>query len=203
MENIHPTKSHLIAVTTQLMYEKPIIQITADEVLEKSHVSKGSMYHHFVDFPDLIEQSLLHIFRNYVEYFTSRLRESFRDTTDVEIVRSRLHEIASYREYGGESRMRLLRMEIAIKASQNPEFGVKIAPIQDITNRAWVDLYTEAIARGWGEPSLDPLAVGILMQSTIAGRMVDDVCVDQMDKESWVKVTQNLLDVFIFPRANT
>ena len=50
---VHPTKQTLIDTVLALMEKKSIEQISSDEVLEISNISKGSLYHHFEDFPEL------------------------------------------------------------------------------------------------------------------------------------------------------
>ena len=55
MDSLHPTKRALITtVLEQLKTLKPS-EITSESVLDKSGISKGSLYHHFEDFDDLIE----------------------------------------------------------------------------------------------------------------------------------------------------
>jgi AcrR family transcriptional regulator len=51
----HSTRRTLIEVTSVLMDEKPLLQITSDQVLSASGVSKGSLYHFFADFDELLE----------------------------------------------------------------------------------------------------------------------------------------------------
>ena len=53
--SVHPTKTHLIETAVALLEEKMPHEIAVDEILEKSGISKGSLYHHFEDLAELLE----------------------------------------------------------------------------------------------------------------------------------------------------
>ena len=53
----HPNAQRLLDVTIELLDSTPLEQISLATVLELSGVSNGSLYHHFDDFRDLVEQA--------------------------------------------------------------------------------------------------------------------------------------------------
>lgn len=53
----HPTAVKLLEITVDLLDEIPIDALSIAAVLERSGVSHGSLYHHYADFPDLVEQA--------------------------------------------------------------------------------------------------------------------------------------------------
>ena len=63
----HPTKRHLIETATALIEEHGAQGFTVEQLLEMSHISKGSLYHHFHDFSDVIEQAQVARFSRYVD----------------------------------------------------------------------------------------------------------------------------------------
>jgi AcrR family transcriptional regulator len=52
---MHPTKRLLVDTVENLLKEVTSEKITIEQVLEKSGISRGSLYHHFEDFNELIE----------------------------------------------------------------------------------------------------------------------------------------------------
>lgn len=54
-QTFHPTKIRLIETTAELLENQFPQDIQVDEILEKSGISKGSLYHHFEDLGELLE----------------------------------------------------------------------------------------------------------------------------------------------------
>jgi AcrR family transcriptional regulator len=65
--SLHPTKTKLIETAVSLIDEFGPIGFTVDALLERSSISKGSLYHHFVDFSDVIEQAQVIRFSRYID----------------------------------------------------------------------------------------------------------------------------------------
>ncbi len=65
--NLHPTAALLCKTVEQMLSEKKPDLITAEEVLEKSGISKGSLYHHFEDLSDLIETTLIIRYAHWID----------------------------------------------------------------------------------------------------------------------------------------
>ena len=55
-------------------------EISADEVLQKSGISKGSMYHHFKDLDELIETAQVARFAHWVDISIENLGQIIRVT---------------------------------------------------------------------------------------------------------------------------
>ena len=90
--DVHPNAQRLLDAAIELLGDNPIEQVTLAAVLERSGISNGSLYHHFEDFQDLVEQAI-------VERFTTGLKESHAaikamfDITDVVEFRKRVEQI--------------------------------------------------------------------------------------------------------------
>ncbi len=54
-QSVHPTKTHLIETAVKLLDTQLPHEIAVDEILDKSGISKGSLYHHFEDLAELLE----------------------------------------------------------------------------------------------------------------------------------------------------
>ncbi len=198
MESIHPTKKLLIETTAGLLAEFPSRQITSDLVLERSHVSKGSLYHHFHDLADLIEAAQVERFSQYVDQTIAALADVLTDSSDVQGARAKFHAVVNIRQPDNAQRLRIERMETAVMANYDERIRVRLSREQARLTSEWAKLFQIALDRGWANPDLDPVAVSIIMQATIAGRIVDDISDVHMDQAKWVSLIQYLLDVIFF-----
>lgn len=198
VEDIHPTKRLLIETTAELMAETPSRKITAEQVLERSHVSKGSLYHHFQDLADLVEAAQVERFSQYVDQTIAALSGVFSDTTDLETARARFHAVINIRQPDNAQRLRIERMEAAVLANYDERIRVRLSREQARLTNEWAHLYNIALQRGWANPNLDPVSVSIMMQATIAGRIVDDISDVHVDHSKWVALVQYLVDEIFF-----
>ena len=57
----------MIETVVNLLQTQSVDEINSDQVLEISGISKGSMYHHFEDFSDLIEHAQVARFASFVD----------------------------------------------------------------------------------------------------------------------------------------
>lgn len=198
MQDFHPTKRLLIETTMGLLDEFSSRQITAEQVLERSHASKGSLYHHFRDLGDLVEAAQVVRFSQYVDHTISALSEVLSDSTDIEAARAKFHAVVKIRQPDNAQRLRIERMETAVLANYDERIRVRLSQEQARLTNEWANLFQIALDRGWANPNLDPVAVSIIMQATIAGRIVDDISDVHMDQTKWVGLIQYLLDVVFF-----
>ena len=67
MERLHPTKRLLLETVIKLLDTKKPEEILSDEVLQISGISKGSMYYHYKDWYEIIEDAICERFGRYVD----------------------------------------------------------------------------------------------------------------------------------------
>ena len=58
LQTLHPTKRALLETVIKLMETKAPEEILSDEVLQISGISKGSMYYHYKDWYEIIEDAI-------------------------------------------------------------------------------------------------------------------------------------------------
>ena len=63
----HPTKSALIECAADLLDKYRFDEITVEMVLDRSNISKGSLYHHFEDIYHLLEAAMIVRYARYVD----------------------------------------------------------------------------------------------------------------------------------------
>ena len=78
MESLHPTKRALVATVLEFLKDTKPSDLTSEAILAKSGISKGSLYHHFEDFDDLIETAEVIKYAAYVDQSIHLLTKVFQ-----------------------------------------------------------------------------------------------------------------------------
>jgi len=89
----HPTRERLIETMAGLLDQKAPENINVDEVLSVSGISKGSLYHHFEDFSDLLEVAYLRRFAAYVDQSCDSIADVLTTSTSRDEFLKGLREI--------------------------------------------------------------------------------------------------------------
>ena len=79
----HPTKTALIECAADLLDKYRFDEITVEMVLDRSNISKGSLYHHFEDIYHLLEAAMISRFARYVDTNIASLRSLLETATVV------------------------------------------------------------------------------------------------------------------------
>jgi AcrR family transcriptional regulator len=180
----HPTATQLIEGTVELLDSMPIESVGLVMVLEHTGISHGSLYHHFEDFSDLVEQAVVHRYTRRLKDSLSAVRTLLECTTADEF-RSRQEEIFTLSIEPERKANRMERIEVLGALRNHPRLAAKIARAQqDITDEQ-AELIKEFQQRGWLRADLDPTALSAYIQALIVGRIVDDVSERPIDRDTW------------------
>ena len=194
----HPTAVKLLEITVDLLDEVPIDAVSIAAVLERSGVSHGSLYHHYADFPDLVEQAAVH-------RYTRTLRQSLvavaglLECTDAADFRKRALELVVVSNDRSRRPNRLERMDVLGALRSRPRLAEAIARAQHEITAEQAGCYAELQQRGWVRNDLDPMAMSALVQAVILGRVVDDISEHPVDPELWTKAAVRAIAAVLFP----
>ena len=67
ISSLHPTAKELVLAMDRLLESTRPTDITTEQVINESGISKGSLYHHFVDLNDLIETTLIYRYSKWID----------------------------------------------------------------------------------------------------------------------------------------
>jgi AcrR family transcriptional regulator len=187
---IHPTKAILIETVVKLLDQYTPASISSEEVLKLSGVSKGSMYHHFEDFNDLLEDAQIVRFASYVDSSIKLLTRQMLSSKTSEDLLKNLEYATEVTQSPNLSAYRAERIRAFAEASRSPRMAKKLSVEQERLTQALADLWRECQERGLFNKEIDPRAGAVLIQAYSLGKIVDDFAVDQMDPLAW----NNLID---------
>ncbi len=198
-KSLHPTKQTLIDTVVTLMDTQPAMEINSDQVLEISGISKGSLYHHFEDFPELVEHAMVARFARFVDNSVVMLNGVISSAkTRADLVEG-LKKVTRATQAQELTRHRSERVTAIAKAIRIPRMKALLGEEQERLTDALADLFRESVERGWGDPTLDPRIVGVMVQAYTIGKIVDDITPTRMDAENWNQAIDSVLDKVFFP----
>ncbi len=198
-KSLHPTKQTLIDTVVTLMDTQPAMEINSDQVLEISGISKGSLYHHFEDFPELVEHAMVARFARFVDNSVVMLNGVITSAkTRADLVEG-LKKVTRATQAQELTRHRSERVTAIAKAIRIPRMKALLGEEQERLTDALADLFRESVECGWGDPTLDPRVVGVMVQAYTIGKIVDDITPTRMDAENWNQAIDSVLDKVFFP----
>ena len=185
MRDTHPTKVHLTEAAATLIDEFGSQGFTVEQLLEKSNISKGSLYHHFEDFHDVIMQAQVLRFARYVEDDITALTNVLLAASSREDMFGRLDLISRATHDPARSGRRADRIEILAGARHSEKMKNALAPAQARLTGAIADLVREMKAKEFVSENLDPASVAVFIQAYSLGLIVNDVSDQPIDLEEW------------------
>lgn len=191
---IHPTKERLILTTVSLMEGDHPDKVHVDEVLAKSGISKGSLYHHFEDFGDLIEAALIFRFSANVDRNIVAITDMITTVANRAEFYEGLGRITIMTQGRELAPIRFERARALGIAGSSDRFRARLGAEQQRVTDALTDLFREAQSRGWMNTEFDPHAAAVFIQAYTLGKVVDDVTPEPMDPDAWVALISRIAD---------
>ena len=184
---IHPTKEKLIATMVSLMDERALSNIQVDDVLRESNISKGSLYHHFENFDELVEASLIQRFASSVDLSIELVSGAVNGAKTAEEFVSKIIEVTTVTQGRDRSKFRLERARVIGLSVNSPRLLEHLEQEQDRLTAAMADVVREGQEKGWVNKTFDAETIAVFMQAYTIGRVIDDVASkDQhIDSADW------------------
>ena len=184
---IHPTKEKLIATMVSLMDEHALSNIQVDDVLRESNISKGSLYHHFENFDELVEAALIHRFASSVDLSIELVSGAVNGAKSAEEFVAKIIEVTTVTQGRERSKFRLERARVIGLSVNSPRLLEQLEQEQDRLTAAMADVVREAQEKGWVSKTYDAQTIAVFMQAYTLGRVIDDVASEEqhVDSNDW------------------
>ena len=195
---LHPTAQKLVDTVIEMLETTSYNNIKSENVLSRSGITRGPLYHHFADFDDLIQTAQVQMYKKFVYEVTEQLVGVIAAADSLEHARGELHRFIEVRSETITDTNLRQRIGIIHNAASMPNLREKLRSTQEALTQQWMRAYQICLDRGWADPEMDPRAVSVLMQSSFVGRVLDRMSTTQMGYQEWVNVLSRLFDCFFF-----
>jgi AcrR family transcriptional regulator len=199
--SIHPTKEKLIETMISLMDEHALASILVDDVLRESNISKGSLYHHFENFDDLVEAALIARFAAGVDSSIYLVSEAVNGAKSSEELLEKIVLVTSATQGRTRSKFRLERARVIGLSVNSPKLLESLEREQYRLTTAMADIVREGQEKGWVSKVFDAKTIAVFLQAYTLGRVIDDVAgkEQQIDSNDWNDVVNTAIKALLTP----
>jgi len=198
LRNLHPTGVELVKACDRLLDIKRPDQINTEEILRESGISKGSLYHHFVDLPDLIETTLIYRYSKWIDLSIQRMSSLLSLAKSAKALKEALFQITFATQKDSLKNMRIERARIFAEAQQNSRLSEKLIAETERMTTSIEDLVREVIDRKLFKPGLNARAVAVFIQAYTLGLIVNDFTTNKVTFEDWTTLINQIIgELFI------
>lgn len=192
-QTIHPTKARLIETAAEILETQLPEAIQVDEILDKSGISKGSLYHHFEDLGELLEAAQVARYATWVDRSISLIVPVLSGAKNKDDIIKGLRTLTTYTQSAEYRSTRFSRARTLANSQHSERFKIALGLEQERLTTALEDLVSEAKNKGVFRAELDARIVAVFIQSYTLGKIVDDVVPHPMDQEKWDDFILNML----------
>jgi AcrR family transcriptional regulator len=194
----HPTKSSLIECAADLLDKYRFDEITVEMVLDRSGISKGSLYHHFEDIYHLLEGAMIVRYARYVDTNIAALQSLLSTAKTGEEFYLGLSQLSAITQGEGMKRARQERALTIGRAITSPRMSVLLQAEQQRLTDALAQLIQDAQARKLCNAEIESHALAVLMQAWTLGKIVDDLSENPVDNDAYLALVNRVIrEVFV------
>ena len=191
---MHPTRERLLLTTVELMDTENPEKVGVEMVLEKSGISKGSLYHHFEDFPSLLEAALVYRFHRVVDTSIALIANTVATATTREEFFADMEKVTAITHSREMTAIRFERARALGHAGTSERFREALGVEQQRLTLAFTDLVREAQNQGWITSDIDPMAAAVFIQAYTIGKLIDEVTAEPVDEQEWLKLIHRMVE---------
>lgn len=188
----HPTKKLLVETVVNLLDSKKPNEILAEEVLEISGVSKGSMYHHFEDLQELVETAQLIRYSKWIDASIQFMTTYVLGATNREDFVDSLRKLTELTQAADRKGARAERALALAACFENPRMAKAMGLETQRHTDALADIIHEVQNRGLVREDVDSKAVALFIQSYTLGKMVNDYNPTPVSDEVWINLITDM-----------
>jgi AcrR family transcriptional regulator len=193
----HPTRTLIVSVASDLLKQHGPEGFRIDEVLERTSLTRGAIYHHFDNVDDLIESALLAIFSEGVEATVRFIRDVLGSASTFEQFRAGVFQANQNYVRNPELRQ-VRRLRAYAMANTVDRMAGPLAAEQQRLTDDYVTVIVAAQDKGWVRRNIDPVALAVFVQAYSFGVIVDDISQTHLDPNQWSKHIEDYFDALVF-----
>jgi AcrR family transcriptional regulator len=199
----HPTRQMLVSIAVELLKEQGPVDFRIDDLLDRSGLTRGAVYHHFENVDDVIGSALIASYSEGVEATVRYIREVLASAMTFEEFRDGLFQ--ANRNYVHNEDLRVLRRLRAFTlANSTARMSKPLSAEQKRLTDEYVAVIETAIERGWIKRTIDPQSLAVFVQAYSFGVIIDDVSSVHLSADQWAAHIEDYFQACVFePSASS
>jgi AcrR family transcriptional regulator len=195
MKEEHKTRRLLIDTTSRLMERNTLSEITSEKVLEHSGISKGSMYHFFIDFNQLLEETQIERFNFWADELVTLIEKEFSTVKNITAFKKALRNIMLNEGCAKAKVTAIETFRTLASASSSDRF---YKSLRDVQNKIYTALEKEIEKAIEHIPNLNkkftPEKLALLVELWICGRNIGNYHKNPINQSQWGELTDSILN---------
>jgi len=194
LTTFHPTKRLLVETVAKMLESKTQNEILADEVLEVAGVSRGSMYHHFKDLPELIETTQIYRYSKWIDSSIDFLTSHVATARTQKELRNSLRTLTELTQSDARKGARAERAQALAACIQNPRMEEQMGRETQRLTDAIADVTNEVKNKGLFRKDVDSKTLATFIQAYSLGKIVNDYNPTGVSEADWVEFIMKIID---------
>jgi AcrR family transcriptional regulator len=179
------TRNRLLNTAVEMLDELQEKDVSAAEILRRTGIARGSLYHFWDSIGELIQEAYLVRYSRYVEKSGGVIKQMLAECQTKEEFFQGLTRVTELTQDPARKANRYERARILGMAEKNEDFRKALGKVQQELTDLFTEQFAEVQNRGWFNKNFDPRAAAVLIQAYTLGKIVDDVVDNPMDALAW------------------
>lgn len=179
------TRNRLLNTAVDMLDELQEKDVSAAEILRRTGIARGSLYHFWDSIGELIQEAYLVRYSRYVEKSGGVIKQLLDECKTKDEFFTGLTRVTELTQDPARKANRYERARILGMAEKNEGFRIALGKVQQGLTDLFTEQFTEVQNRGWFNKDFDPRAAAVLIQAYTLGKIVDDVVDNPMDALAW------------------
>lgn len=169
-------------------------RISAEEVLEISGISRGSMYYHFIDLDDLLETTQVYRYSKWVDSSIRFMYDYVITAQNRDELRASLRKLTEITQSDDRKSARAQRAQALALCATNERMAEKLSPeIQRLTD-AITDVTNEVKNKGLFKDTVDARSLSTFIQAYTLGKIVNDFNPLPVSEANWIEFIMSIVE---------
>ena len=156
------------------------------------------MYHHFEDFPHLVETAQIEIFRKNTYIDLKLIMSKMTTESNPQEIFQQLIDAITAKKISLSIFEQKERIIIIADAQLSPRLKVHLLDAEEEIILTWMAFFEKCIELGWADPALNDRSVGTMIEVLIHGRVVGDISPEYIDIYRWILLIKRFIQETYF-----
>jgi AcrR family transcriptional regulator len=183
-----------VETASKLLESKRQNEIFAEEVLETSGVSKGSLYHHFKDLQELIDTAQIYRYSKWIDDSIGFLTTYVATARTQKELRKSLLILTVQTQSDERKGARAERAQALSACLHNPRMEEQMGKETNRLTEAIADVTNEVKNKGLFRKDINSRALSTFVQAYSLGKIVNDYNPAGVSEDEWVEFVMAVID---------